>query len=131
MGAAIFIDLFFYQVNVWMITISVLNACKILILLTLAFGKDLGEKKTLAIFYMLLTADGIKMVLAIVNMLSIGFDLSFAGYVTALICDGTIGLAIRGKYENKKTLWQGIKFENDSQCRKKLKISKNRYINLK
>ncbi|WP_408070554.1 hypothetical protein [Butyrivibrio sp. JL13D10] len=98
----IIIDLCFYRVNIWMIIISVLNACKIIILLLMAFGKDLGEKKTWTIFYMLLTADGLKLILAIINMLGIGFDFSFAGYVTALISDGTIGLAIRGKYENKK-----------------------------
>ena len=98
----IIIDLCFYQVNVWMIIISILNACKIVLLLLMAFGKDLGEKKTWTIFYMLLTADGLKLILSIVNMLSIGFDFSFAGYITALISDGTIGLAVRGKYENKK-----------------------------
>ena len=99
----IFIDLCFYRVNTWMLIISVLNACKIILLLLLACGKDLGEKKTWTLFYILLAADGIKLVLAILNMISIGFDFSFAGYVTALISDGTIGLAIRGKYENKKS----------------------------
>ena len=99
----IFIDLRFYRVNTWMLIISVLNACKIILLLLLACGKDLGEKKTWMIFYILLAADGLKLILAILNMISIGFDFSFAGYVTALISDGTIGLAIRGKYENKKS----------------------------
>ena len=97
------IDLRFYRVNTWMLIISVLNACKIILLLLLACGKDLGEKKTWMLFYILLAADGLKLVLAILNMISIGFDFSFAGYVTALISDGTIGLAIRGKYENKKS----------------------------
>ena len=99
----IFVDLRFYQVNTWMLIISALNACKIILLLLLACGKDLGEKKTWMLFYMLLAADGIKLVLAILNMMGIGFDFSFAGYVTALISDGTIGLAIKGKYENKKS----------------------------
>ena len=99
----ILIDLCFYRVNTWMLIISVLNACKIILLLLLACGKDLGEKKTWMLFYILLAADGIKLVFAILNMISIGFDFSFAGYVTALISDGTIGLAIRGKYENKKS----------------------------
>ena len=52
---------------------------------------------------MLLAAGGLKLVLAILNMINVGFDFSFAGYVTALISDGTIGLAIRGKYDNKKS----------------------------
>ncbi|WP_035768700.1 hypothetical protein [Butyrivibrio sp. NC2002] len=98
----IFIDLCFYRVTIWMITISVLNVCKIILLLLMAFGQDLGEKRTWQIFYMLLAADGLKLILAIINMVGIGFDFSFLGYVTALISDGTIGLAIRGKYENKK-----------------------------
>lgn len=34
-------------------------------------------------------------------MASIGFDFSFMGYVTALIADGTSGLSINGKYEDK------------------------------
>ena len=103
----IIIDLCFYRVTVWMVIISVLNACKIIVLLLLGFGKDLGEQKTWAIFYMLMAVDGLKLVLAIVNMLGIGFDFSFMGYVTALIADGTIGLAIRGKYENKKARGRG------------------------
>ena len=98
----VLIDLCFYQVNTWMIIISVLNVCKIIFLLLMAFGKDLGEKKTWTILYMLLAADGLKLIFAIVNMVGIGFDFSFLGYVTALISDGTIGLAVRGKYENKK-----------------------------
>ena len=98
----IVIDLCFYHVTAWMVMISVLNACKIILLLLLGFGKDLGERKTWTIFYILLAVDSLKLVLAIINMLGIGFDFSFMGYVTALIADGTIGLAIRGKYENKK-----------------------------
>lgn len=98
----IVIDLCFYHVTAWIVMISVLNACKIILLLLLGFGKDLGERKTWTIFYILLAVDSLKLVLAIINMLGIGFDFSFMGYVTALIADGTIGLAIRGKYENKK-----------------------------
>ncbi len=98
----IFIDLFFYKPTTLMYLISVLNAGKIITLLMLAFGKDLGEKKTWAIFYTLLAIDIVKFVLAFMNMSKIGFDFSFAGYVTALISDGTIGLAIKGKYDDKK-----------------------------
>lgn len=98
----IWIDLRFYHVTTLLMIISFLNACKIILLFRLASGKDLGEKKTWMLFGILLTADGLKLILAILNMISIGFDFSFAGYVTALVSDGTIGLAIRGKYENKK-----------------------------
>ena len=99
----IFIDLYCYRVNAWMLIISVLNTCKIVLLLLLSFGKDLGEKKTWMLFYTLLAADGLKLIFAILNMIGVGFDFSFAGYVTALISDGTIGLSIKGKYENKKS----------------------------
>lgn len=98
----IFIDLYFYKSTTLMYLISVLNACKIITLLMLAYGKDLGEKKTWTIFYILLAIDIIKLVFAFINMSNNGFDFSFAGYITALIADGTIGLAIRGKYDDKK-----------------------------
>ncbi len=99
----VFIDLFFYKSTTLMYLISVLNICKIITLLMLAYGKDLGEKKTWTIFYILLAIDIIKLLFAFINMSSIGFDFSFAGYVTALISDGTIGLAIKGKYDDKKS----------------------------
>lgn len=98
----IYIDCSFYQVNSLMIAISVLNACKAVVLLFLAFGKDLGEKKTWTLFWILLALDLVKLILAIINMAQIGFDFSFMGYVSALIADGTIGLAIKGKYDDKK-----------------------------
>ena len=98
----IYIDLAFYKVNALMIAISVVNACKAVLLMILAFGKDLGRRRTWNLFYILLALDIVKLGFAIINMANNGFDFSFMGYVTALIADGTIGLAIRGKYENKK-----------------------------
>lgn len=98
----VIIDLFFYQVTTMMILISILNICKVILLCLLAFRKDLGEKNTWTLFYILLAVDALKLVFAVINMSAIGFDFSFAGYVTALLSDGTIGLAIRGKYDNKK-----------------------------
>ena len=97
----IYIDLSFYKVNALMIAISVVNACKAVLLLILAFGKDIGRSRTWILFYILLALDIVKLVFAIINMANIGFDFSFLGYVTALIADGTIGLAIKGKYEDK------------------------------
>ena len=99
----IFIDLCFYRVDVLMIGISILNACKIIALAILAFGKDLGKQKTWTLFYILLVLDAVKLILAVINMVNIGFDFSFTGYVTALIADGTIGLAVKGKYDDKET----------------------------
>ena len=42
----IYIDLSFYKVNALMIAISVVNACKAVLLLILAFGKDIGRSRT-------------------------------------------------------------------------------------
>ena len=98
----VFIDLCFYTVNVYMILISVLNVFKIIALAILAFGKDLGKQKTWRLFWILLILDSIKLILAVINMANIGFDFSFTGYITALIADGTIGLAVKGKYDDKE-----------------------------
>ncbi len=97
----IVIDLCFYNVNALLIVICVLNAFKIISLCVLVFGKDLGEDMTWLFLYIILALDFIGLVLAIANMSGVGFDFSFTGYVTALIADGTIGLAIRGKYQDK------------------------------
>jgi len=98
----IFIDLFFYTVNALLIAICVLNAVKAVELVILTFGKDLGKEKTWILFYIILSLDVAQLALALVNMANIGFDFSFTGYVTALVMDGTIGLAIRGKYKDKE-----------------------------
>lgn len=97
----IFVDLSFYTVNAFMAAISVLNGCKIVVLALLAFWKNLGRDRTWTLFYILLALDAVKLVLAAANMAGIGFDFSFTGYVTALIADGTIGLAVKGKYQDK------------------------------
>ena len=99
----IFVDLFFYQVTALLIIICALNAIKLLALIALTFVKDLGSQKTWMLFYVVLAMDIIQLVLAIINMAGIGFDFSFTGYVTALVADGTIGLAIRGKYQDKRS----------------------------
>ena len=98
----IFIDLFFYTVNFFMITICILNLFKMIVLLILTFVKDLGKDRTWTLFYIILGLDVLSLVLAVINMAGIGFDFSFTGYVTALIADGTIGLSIRGKYSDKE-----------------------------
>lgn len=98
----IFIDLYFYQVNTLMIVICVLNAIKLVDLLILTFAKDLGSGRTWTLFYVILGLDVAQLILAVINMAGVGFDFSFTGYITALVMDGTIGLAIRGKYKDKK-----------------------------
>ena len=100
---SIIVDLCFYKVTALMAVICILTAFKALDLLILTFGKDLGKNKTWILFYVIVALDIIALILAVINMLKVGFDFSFTGYVTALIADGTIGLSIRGKYENKSS----------------------------
>lgn len=98
---SIIVNLVYYTVNPLMITICILYGFKALDLLILVFWKDLGQKRTWILFYVILGLDIVALILAVINMVNIGFDFSFTGYVTALIADGTIGLSVRGKYENK------------------------------
>lgn len=98
---SIIVNLFYYTVNPLMITICILYAFKAADLLILVFWKDLGKKRTWILFYVILGLDIAALILAVINMANIGFDFSFTGYVTALIADGTIGLSVKGKYENK------------------------------
>ena len=98
---SIIVNLVYYTVNPLMIAICILYGFKALDLLILVFWKDLGQKRTWILFYVILGLDIAALIFAVINMLNIGFDFSFTGYVTALIADGTIGLSVRGKYENK------------------------------
>ena len=98
---SIIVNLVYYTVNPLMIAICILYGFKALDLLILVFWKDLGQKRTWILFYVILGLDIVALILAVINMVNIGFDFSFTGYVTALIADGTIGLSVRGKYENK------------------------------
>jgi|GEM_PF-2036916 len=98
---SIIINLVFYTVTPLMIVICILYAIKAADLLILVFRKDLGSKKTWILFYVIFGLDIASLILALINMLNVGFDFSFTGYVTALIADGTIGLSVKGKYENK------------------------------
>ncbi len=100
---SIIVNVFFYKLTGLMAVICILTAFKALDLLIMTFGKDLGERKTWILFYVIIGFDIIALILAVINMMKIGFDFSFTGYVTALIADGTIGLSVRGKYSNKKS----------------------------
>ena len=99
---SIIVNLCFYTVNPLVIVICILYAFKAIDLLILVFRKDLGKKKTWILFYVILGLDLLALILSVINMVNIGFDFSFTGYVTALIADGTIGLSVKGKYENKE-----------------------------
>ncbi len=96
------VNLAFYKTTALMTVISVLYVFKALDLLIMVFGKDLGKNRTWILFYVIIGLDISALILSVINMASVGFDFSFTGYVTALIADGTIGLAVRGKYKNKE-----------------------------
>ena len=99
---SIIVNLFFYTVTPLMVIICILYAIKAADLLLLVFGKDLGSKNTWILFYVILGLDVASLILSAINMVNVGFDFSFTGYVTALIADGTIGLSVKGKYDNKE-----------------------------
>ena len=99
---SIIVNLFFYTVTPLMVIICILYAIKAADLLLLVFGKDLGSKNTWILFYVILGLDVASLILSAINMMNVGFDFSFTGYVTALIADGTIGLSVKGKYDNKE-----------------------------
>ena len=78
---------------------SVLSLLKVIVLLILALWADLGQEKTMTIFYVLLVLD-----------LLLGFSLTsrslslterIVSTLSRLLADGTIGLCIKEKYEDK------------------------------
>lgn len=74
-------------------------AVKLVLLLLLAFGRDLGKRNSWIIFGVILVLDVIYSLLCIVPG-----DMGFAWITTVfarLVMDGTIGLSIRGKYADK------------------------------
>jgi hypothetical protein len=87
--------------NVLLIIRCVLFVIKIIFLLLLAFGKDLGRKKTWIILYVIIGLDIAGMIVMLIIMSGTGFDFSLIGVIAALVADVTLGLAIHGKYDDK------------------------------
>ena len=98
----VIIDLSFGQIRSLVVAETVLYAFKILFLLALTFWKNLGKERSFVLFFSILVIDVVALILAIVYMSKIGFDFSLAGYIAAIIADGTTGLALRGKYKDKE-----------------------------
>lgn len=74
------------------------HVIKILVLLFLAMGKDIGKRKTWLLFVIIISMD------LIIGSLSSGSDLMIfriIGLVSRLAMDGSIGLAVYGKYMDK------------------------------
>ena len=98
----IFIDLFFSAINTFLLFVTIRNACKAVILLALLFWRDLGKRKSWILCGVLFALDIAALAFALIHMANVGFDFSIMGYITALVADGTTGLAIRGKYKDKE-----------------------------
>ncbi len=87
--------------NVLLIIRCTLFAIKIILLLLLAFGKDLGQKKSWYILYVIAALDIAGIVVMFIVMSDTGFDFSLVGAIAALVADVTLGIAIHGKYADK------------------------------
>lgn len=73
---------------------------RILLLLVLVFGKDLGKRNTWILFYIVLAIDLLYGIISIPhNYLT---SMVLLDVIGKLVIDGTIGLAIHGKYEDKE-----------------------------
>ena len=79
----------------------VFKIIKILLLLLLVFGKDLGEKNTWVVFAAAIVADLIYDFFF--DPVQGGFIHFLALTITRLLCMGTIGFSIYGKFEDKKS----------------------------
>ncbi|MBP3815750.1 MAG: hypothetical protein J6H21_02655 [Firmicutes bacterium] len=73
---------------------------RILLLLIMVFGKDLGKTNTWILFYIVLAIDLLYGILFIPRGYLISMTL--VDVIGKLVIDGTIGLAIRGKYADKE-----------------------------
>ncbi len=76
-----------------------LHICQVVILLLLAFGKDLGKHRTWIFFGVLLAVDVMISIMSLFYAPS--FLITLLRSLTHLLMTGTIGLAIKGKYDDK------------------------------
>ena len=82
----------------------VLMLCIFVLLLVLAFGKDMGKRNTWRIFSVLLV---LAVVLFCINLVNVLFDgvasvvMTITFHLTRLLMIGTIGIAIIAKYADK------------------------------
>ena len=74
---------------------AILHVIKVIIMLILVFGKNLGKRNTWILFCAMVIAD------VIVLLLSLRVPAGIISQASQLLMDGTIGLAIRGKYADK------------------------------
>ena len=74
---------------------AVLHVIKVIIMLILVFGKNLGKRNTWILFSAIVLAD------VAVLLTSLHNPAGIISQASQLLMDGTIGLAIRGKYADK------------------------------
>ena len=89
------------DMNGLIITKCVLSGVKVIVLLLLAFWKNLGKKNSLILFCILISMDVAALILVLINMMNTSFNFSLLGVITAIVADGTVGLDVRGKYIDK------------------------------
>ena len=81
------------------LTRILLHICEVVILLLLAFGKDLGKHRTWIFFGVLLALNVMISILSLFYAHS--FLITLLHSLIHLLMTGTIGLAIKGKYDDK------------------------------
>lgn len=99
----VLIDVLYTQMTPLIIIKCIVYSAKIIVLLIMAFGKNLGKKMTWTLLYVVVALDIAGMIVMLIYMFQNGFDFALMGVVAAIVADVTIGLAIRGKYEDKES----------------------------
>lgn len=102
-GLVVLIDVLYTQKTPLIIIKCILYSAKSIVLLIMAFGKNLGKKMTWTLLYVVVALDIAGMIVMLIYMFQNGFDFALMGVVAAIVADVTIGLAIRGKYEDKES----------------------------
>ena len=95
----VLIDVLYTQKTPLIIIKCILYSAKIIVLLIMAFGKNLGKKMTWTLLYVVVALD----IAGMIVMLQTGFDFALIGVFAAIVADVTMGLAIRGNYEDKES----------------------------
>ena len=99
----VLIDVLYTQKTPLIIIKCILYSAKIIVLLIMAFGKNLGKKMTWTLLYVVVALDIAGMIVMLIYMFQTGFDFALIGVFAAIVADVTMGLAIRGKYQDKES----------------------------
>ena len=100
---AVFLETLFVEVLHPLLAVKcVLYIVKALVLISLAFWKDLGKSKTFALAFVLFGLDVLSVALLVIYILGVSFNFGIIGSVAALVADVTVLLAVNGKYKDKE-----------------------------